>query len=172
MNPILKYTGIFFIYLILQVLLFNHLTLAETATPHVFLAFLLMLPPNLNFALTLVIAFAAGLLVDLFSINLVYGAHAFACVLMMGVRNAWISVITNRVAFRGNEEYMLHVQPFPWYVNYLMPMIIVHHLAYFILEAFGFQNFPITLSRIVFSGIFTFVWVFLLIMLFHKSNRR
>ena len=99
------------------------------------------------------------------------GLLSFSCVLMMSIRLTWVETITTRIAFRGNEDVFLKTQPFTWYINYLFPLILVHHIAYYLLEAFGFQNFGTTLLKIGTSTIFTFIFCLLLtILLYSKST--
>ena len=172
MNLVLRNTVIFIIYLLLQVFVFNHFTLFGVATPHVFLLVLLMLPINTRFPFLLLIAFGMGLAVDVFSFNTFKGLHAFAAVLMMSLRLVWVNVFTNRFSYHGAEEYLLQVQPPIWYVQYMFPLILVHHLAYYFLEAFSFAHFPLTLLKAGTSALYTFAIVLILTLLFHKTSKR
>ncbi len=171
MNQIFRQFGIFVVYLAFQVLLFNNITLFDRYTPFVFILFLLMIPITLSFPLTLVVAFVAGLMVDLLS-GYITGLHAFSCTLMMSVRNFWVNLITNRNAFRGNEEVILRIQPYNWYPQYLMPMILLHHLAYFLLEAVGGGNLGIALLKAGVSSVYTLIWALIFALLFYKSSKR
>lgn len=172
MNRILIQAGVFVVYLIVQVVVFNHFTLFDAATPHFFLLFLLMLPITIRYSILILISFFAGLAVDLLSFNFVKGIHAFACVLMMSVRLPLVNIITNRMAFRGNEETLLRVQPTIWYVQYLLPLIFIHHTAYYMLEAFSFDNFGWTMVKIISSTFFTFALCMMGTMLIYKPGRR
>jgi cell shape-determining protein MreD len=171
MNQIFRQFGIFVVYVALQVLLFNNITLFDRYTPYVFLLFLLMIPITLSFPLTLVVAFVAGLVVDLFS-GYITGLHAFACTLMMSVRNFWVNVITNRNAFRGNEEVILNIQPYSWYLQYLLPLIVLHHLSYYLLEAVGGGQLGLALLKAGVSAVYTFIWSIIFALLFYKSSKR
>jgi cell shape-determining protein MreD len=172
MNQIFRQFGVFVLYFTLQILLFNNITLFDMFTPHVFTLFLLMIPITLNFPLTILVAFFAGLLVDLFGFGLLTGLHAFSCVLMMSVRNLWVNVITNRIAFRGNEDVLLYIQPYPWYIQYMLPLILLHHLAYYILDAMGGGNLGMALAKAGGSAVYTFIWAMIFALLFYKSSKR
>lgn len=172
MSSIFRHFGIFILFLVLQVGVFNLLTLENTATPHVYLLFLLMLPLQIRFSVLITIAFFAGLAVDIFSVGGVKGLEAFSATLMMGLRGLWLMVISNRSYIRGNEEYFLTVQPLQWYPQYFFPLILIHHFAFYTLEAFGFQDFHITGAHILFSALYTFAFCFLFTVLFYKSVRR
>lgn len=172
MNLVLKNAVVFVIYLLLQVFVFNQFTLFGVATPHVFLIVLLMLPINTRFPILLLLAFGMGLAVDLFSFNTFKGLHAFACVLMMSIRLLWVNVFTNRFSYHGAEEYLLQVQPPLWYAQYFLPLILLHHLAYYFLEAFSTANMGLTLLKVGSSALFTFAIIMVLTLLFHKTSKR
>jgi hypothetical protein len=172
MNILLRQSAIFLIYLLLQVFVFNNFVLFDLATPHVYLLFLLMLPLNIRFSLTVLVAFFGGLMLDLFSVDLFRGLHAFSGVLMVSLRKFWVTVITNKVAYRGSEEYLLQMQPTPWYVQYLLPLILVYESAYHFLEAFSFGDIGMTILKIGLSTLYTFVICLIFTLLIHRGNKR
>lgn len=172
MTLILKQSAIFLIYLLLQIFIFNNFVLFDLATPHVYVLFLLMMPITIRFPILVLVAFAAGLMLDLFSVNAFRGLHAFSGVFMMSIREFWINIITNRVTYRGNEEYLLQLQPTPWYIQYQLPMIFIYEICYQLLEAFSFSNFGNTLLKIGLSTVFTFAICFIFTILFHRGSKR
>lgn len=172
MTLLLRHTAIFLIYMVAQLLIFNHLTLWEMASAHVFLVSLLILPVNTPFSLLLLAGFATGMLVDVFSAGAFKGISSFACVLMLSLRNAYVGLITNKVSFRGSEETLIRVQPFVWIIQYLLPLIIVYELAFHFLEAFSFAHVGLTLLKVGASTVFTFVLCFIFITWIHQDNTR
>ena len=172
MNLLLKHIALFFIYLLLQILVFNNFTLFGVATPCVFLVFLLMLPMSTRYPILVIVAFLSGLTLDLLSDGLVKGVHAFSAVLVMAVRGFWVWGITNRANYRGSEDYMLQVQTLPWYLQYLVPLVVLHQIVYCFLEAFSLDNVPYTLLRIGASSLFTVLVVLIFTLLFHRETKR
>lgn len=170
MNIWIKNILTFVALLIGQTLVFDNFTIANVATPHVFLVFLLMLPLNIRFPLLLLIGFSTGLMVDIFSTNQAIGIHAFSCVLMLSLRNFWIEIVTTRQAFKGKEGVFLQMQPIQWYINYLGPLILINQITFYLLEAFSFQNFGLTLLKIVSSTLFTFILVFGFTLLIYSQS--
>ncbi|MDB4285904.1 hypothetical protein N9933_01220 [bacterium] len=168
MNPYIKHILIFLAYAFFQIFLLNELIVAQVATSFVFLLFLLMLPLNIPSWALYLIAFSTGLVIDFFSYTDANGIHAFSCLLMMGAREFWIGFITAS-SYRTVGEVSFENQNLLWYAIYLLPLIFVHHFAYFFLEAFGMQNFLITLLKIFTSTIYTFVLCFLLCTVFYKK---
>ena len=155
MQKIISLALSFILLLISQILIFDRFTLGGIATPFVFLVFLLLLPLSFNFAISISIGFFAGLFIDLFSHNYLAGLHAFSCVLMMALRVGWIKMITTRNSFKGDEDDFISSQSLYWYLIYFPVPVLIHHFAYFSLEAFSFSGFGITLLKILGSAIFT-----------------
>ena len=75
----------FFIYLVLQVLLFKSLVLFNTAFCFLYVAFILFLPIEFSTLALMFIGFGLGFMVDIFYDSL--GLHAFTLVLIAYVRN-------------------------------------------------------------------------------------
>lgn len=170
MNRILPQIAAFLAYLLAQVLFFDHFTLFRMATPYVFILFLLMIPVTIPLGAYMLIAFVSGLLIDMFSTHTLIGLHAFSCVLMVVLRDPWIDVFTNRTSFKGKEDMFLRMQPFNWYVTYFVPLLFVHHLAYYMLEEFGFGNFGYTIGKVFFSVLFSAFFILSGTYLFYKRK--
>lgn len=172
MNILLRQSAIFVIYLLLQVFIFNNFVLLDLATPHVYILFLLMMPLNVRFPVAVVAAFLGGLFLDLFSVDLFRGLHAFSGVLVMSLRKFWVNIITNRVTYRGSEEYLLASQPTPWYVQYLLPLILIYEASYHFLETFTFGDFGMTMLKIALSTLYTFAFCMIFTLMFHRGGKR
>lgn len=169
MNLVFKLTGIWLIFAFFQIMLFDSMPIGQLARPYVFLLFLLMLPANMSKAAQYLIAFGAGMFIDIFTHTI--GMHAFACVLMMAVRPYWINILTGTTN-RTKEELAFGTQALSWIASYLFPLIFVHHLTFFLLEASGdvFQHFGLVLLKILTSSLYTFVIVFLVFGIFYKQS--
>ncbi|MEM7369096.1 MAG: hypothetical protein AAF587_10895 [Bacteroidota bacterium] len=168
MSEILKYGVAFLIYLFFQVFLFTDLVLFQLATPFIFLLFLFMLPVDTPIPLQYVIAFVLGLLVDVLTTPQAIGLHAFSCLLAVGARSRLLPIIGTS-QMRHVQELDLKSQNSTWYITFLLPLIFIHHLAYFFLEDFTFQYFFHTLLKVISSTIYTFIICYLLTHLFYKK---
>jgi hypothetical protein len=169
MNQVLKLTGIWLVFAFFQIMLFDSMTIGQMARPYGFLLFLLMLPPNMNRVVQYLIAFGCGLFIDVFTQTI--GLHTFSCVLMMALRPFWINIITGTVN-RSKEELSFGSQTLSWIASYILPLIFVHHLSFFLLEAsgFAFQHFSRVLLMIFSSSVYSFVICFLIFGIFYKSS--
>jgi hypothetical protein len=167
MSEILRYILAFVMYLLLQIFLFNHLTLFQVATPFVFVLFLFTLPLDLNRTALYLLSFAVGLAVDVFSEGGATGLHAFACTLAVAARPLVLN-ITSSSNVRSSSDITIRNQNTIWLSSLLLPLIFIHHLAYFYLEAMSFQYFFYTLLKVVSSTAYTFAIAILLAYLFYK----
>ena len=82
----------FFIYLLYQVLILKNIVLFNTAFCFLYVAYLFFLPVEANPLFLMIAGFLMGFAIDIFYDSL--GLHAFSCVLVMYVRNYWLTLIT------------------------------------------------------------------------------
>ena len=82
----------FFIYLLYQVLILKNIVLFNTAFCFLYVAYLFFLPVESNPVFLMFAGFIMGFAIDIFYDSL--GLHAFSCVLVMYLRNYWLSAIT------------------------------------------------------------------------------
>ena len=171
MNPTIRHTIAFVLYLFFQVFFFNEFTIGQVAIPFVFLLYLLMMPMQLSTPVLYLVAFGMGLLVDILSINFKTGLNASACLLMVAARPFWIRFIIGS-NYRSLEEVNMREQNLFTYALYLFPLILLHHTAYFLLDAWPYitRHFPMMLARIASSGVYTFILCLLLGVLIYKRG--
>jgi hypothetical protein len=161
----------FFIFLFLQVFLFNKLTLVLNDRAHIFLLFLLMLPFSTNPAIIMLTAFASGLMIDLFSHNLYYGVHSFSAVMMVSLRKPWVHAFSNKVGARNSEDFNISGQTTAWTLSFLASMIFIHEFFYYLLDAFSFNWFHITFMKMIAGTIISLFICYLLFILFYRNKK-
>ena len=157
----------FFLYVLFQVLLLKNFILFDAAFCFAYVAFILMLPLELGPLALMLIAFGTGFSVDIFYDSL--GVNAAASVFIAFLRPYWLNIVTPR---GGYEEIIipnLKTMDLGWFFIYTLPLIFVHHLVLFFLEAGGFGLFFFTLSKVFFSTILTFFVIVLAQYLFYKK---
>jgi hypothetical protein len=143
----------FFLYLMAQVLLLKNLVLFNTAFCFLYVAFVLLLPIEINQLALMIIGFVLGFAIDIFYDSL--GLHAFSLVLVAYLRNYWLSSITPQGGYDGGEGPTLVANGFQWFLVYTVPLVFAHHFALFFIEAGGFATFWFTMLKIVSSLLFT-----------------
>lgn len=159
----------FFIYLFYQVLILQNVVLFHTAFCFLYIAYLLVLPVETNPLALMGIGFIMGFAVDLFYDSI--GLHAFSCVLIMYLRNHWLSNLTPQGGYNSNDIPSLSLNGLQWFTVYAGPLVLIHHATLFFLEAGGFTLFWFTLWKIITSTFFTLVVILIAQFLFPSRRR-
>lgn len=152
-----------------QVVLFKGLVLFDQAFCFAYILIFLLLPMDTNPLLQLVLGFVIGLSVDAFYHTL--GVHAAACVLLSYVRFYWSQFMTPNGGYDAGPRINVRTQGLEWFLTYAYPLILVHSLLLFFIEAGGFGLFWLTLSKAFYSSIFTLVVVIIIQYLFYKKMK-
>ncbi len=159
----------FVVYVILQLFFVNKLVLFDQTFCFFYVGFLLFLPQNLGKIYQLILGFAIGLLVDVFFDTI--GIHAAASVLLMFLRPSWINFTTGG-SLEDGEKINIRNLGLTTFVTYIIPMIIIHHLAIFSIEGYGFSGFWAILVKSLTSSIFTAVVLLTIHLILLPTKRR
>lgn len=148
----------FLLYLFLQIIFFQRLILFDTAFCLPYIGFILFLPLSFTTVALMVLGFLLGLLIDFFQNS--QGLHASAAVFVGFIRNFWLDRITPPGGYETSGD-----QPFAslgviWFLYYTIPILLLHHLLLFFIEAGGFSMTGITLLKTISSFFFTFMVLF------------
>lgn len=144
---------VFLVYLSLQIFLFDNMVLFRTAFCFVYLGFILLLPLQISHTLLIAVSFLAGLVVDMFYST--PGINASASVLVGFLRPYWLGMITPRGGYEEIDIPRLKTLGFTWFITYAAPLIFIHHLSLFIVEAGDLFNFWFVLNKTFFSTLYT-----------------
>ncbi|HEX7016693.1 MAG TPA: Rod shape-determining protein MreD [Cyclobacteriaceae bacterium] len=159
----------FFLYLALQVVIMKHVVLFHTAFCFVYVAYLLLLPVEVNPLVLMGLGFVLGFTVDIFYDSL--GMHAMASVLIMYLRNHWLNLITPQGGYDTNAVPNLSMNGTQWFLIYLMPLVFLHHAVLFFIEAGGFQLFWFTLWKALASTLLTILIIVIFQFMFGEKKR-
>lgn len=160
----------FFIYLLYQVLILKNIVLFNTAFCFLYVAYLFFLPVESNPLFLMLVGFLMGFAVDIFYDSL--GLHAFSCVLVMYIRNYWLTLITPQGGYDTNATPSIAINGIQWFLVYTFPLVFTHHAVLFFLEAGGFGMFWFTLWKAVTSSIFTTIVIIVVQYLFPSGRYR
>ncbi len=142
--------------LLLQLPLIHKVKLFDQAFAFFYVGFLLFLPTGLSRTYLMIVGFASGLLVDVFTNT--PGMHALSCVLIMFLRNFWITIIKDDWREIGNINFStLNALAF---FTFLLPMVILHHGFLFFIENGGFHLFWNVIKKVIFSSFLTTIILF------------
>ncbi len=152
---ILREILLFVILVLLQVLLFNRISIFGLAVPILYLYFLIKLPYGRNRFYVIISGFLLGLIIDIF-LN-TPGMNAAATTIVATFR----SVILN--LFYPKNEYeelvpSIHVSAVA-FIKFTIVMVLLHQTLLFFIEAFTLFNLIGTLMRIGASSLLTIILI-------------
>ena len=159
----------FFIFIALQVFLFQYLVLFNSAFCFVYVAFLLFLPIQLPPVVLLLMGFTTGITVDTFYDTA--GIHAGACVLLAYIRPYVLRFLMPRDDYDANDSVNIRLMGWRWFITYALILLFLHHLLLFFLEVGGIKMVGFTLLKVGASTLYTFIVVVILQLLFFSARR-
>ena len=146
----------FILLVLFQVLVLNNIQFLGYINPYLYILFILSLPVQMPRWFLLILAFALGLTIDIFSNT--PGMHAFATVLVAFFRGGIIKLFTN-LEEGNNPTPSFHTFGVSAYIKYVVLIVIIHHSTLFILEAFSFSHFWILSAKILLSSLVTILLI-------------
>jgi len=150
-----RYIFNFFFFIFLQVIILNKIEFSGFINPYLYVLFILTLPFETPGWLLLVLASIMGLSIDMFSNT--PGMHMAALLLMAYLRRFVLMRISPRDGYEVGTLPIPSFYGFPWFFKYAGVLVVIHHLAYFVLESFSFSNFFEVLGKTLFSSVFTLI---------------
>jgi rod shape-determining protein MreD len=158
-NSIIRYTIIFIVLILLQLLLFNNIQFSGFINPYVYIMFILLLPVEISPWLLLIISFFTGLTIDFFIGT--PGLHASATVLSGFLRPYVLRLISPRDGYDPGATPSMEIYGFRWFLIYTLFIVLIHHFSLFYLEVFRFADFLRTLLRVLLSSVFSVTFILL-----------
>jgi len=158
-NSALRFTLIFILLILLQLLLFNNIQFSGYINPYVYIMIILILPSAIPSWLLLLISFVTGLIIDLFMGS--PGMHTSATVMAGFCRPYVLNLISPRDGYESGSDLSMSAYGFRWYLTYAVIIVVIHHTVLFYLEVFSFSGFFRTLLRVILSSVFTIAFILL-----------
>ena len=153
----LRNTLRFILLILVQVWVLNNIQFLGYINPYIYILFILALPVKLNRWIVLLLAFATGMCIDMFSDTL--GLHTFATVLIGFLRAPVLKLVAS-YEDNVNFEPSFHTIGVAGYVKYAIALVLIHHFTLFYMEAFTFTHFWITFYRALLSSAVTILLIF------------
>lgn len=157
LNDIVKYSGIFVLLLLIQILVMNNIGFSGYVNPYIYLLFIILLPLEIPAWLLLIIAFFTGLTVDLFTATA--GLHTSATVAVAFVRPYILRVIAPREGYDLGDEPGIRTKGFRWFIIYVVLIVFIHHFTLFYVEVFRLKHFLHTLLKVILSSLFSILFI-------------
>lgn len=166
-NDIINNITRFIILVLLQVLIVQNIHLGSYIVMFPYVLFILLLPFETPRLFLLAFAFITGLVIDMFYDTI--GMHAAACTLMAFTRYYLLKFIAPRDGYEQGLQPNIEDMGAQWFITYAGVLILTHHLLFFYLEIFRWNEFFKTFLRVILSSIGTFVFIYTIQFLFYKT---
>lgn len=168
MNKVISiHTLRFFVLILFQVSIFNHINFMGYVNPYVYILFIAFFPIQNNRMLFLLFSFLLGLGVDLFSDS--GGIHAAAALSI-----AYIRPVILKFSFGStyqNHNIKFDTEALVTKIIYIALLSLLHHFVLFTLEVFSITKTILVLQKTLFSSIFTILLCVVLSVIFSRNTK-
>ena len=148
-NLIIKNIFRFLALVFFQISVLNNVYLGGYANPFVYILFILMLPTNMNKTAMLLVSFASGFTVDIFSCSL--GLHSFAATLVAFARIIFADRILTKDKSEDINTPSVKSVAFSTYTIYVTILTLIYCLAYYSVESFCMYDIGNVIIRSILS---------------------
>ena len=172
MNPTVIHLIRFTALILMQVLILKNIDLGSYAYYFkiwIYPLALLMLPLRLPAGIILTLAFATGIIVDMFYNSA--GMHAGACVAMMFFRPLFINILEPRGGYDNNPLPSRIKLGTPWLLKYTAFCLAVFVVVYSLNETFLFEKINMALIKAVFTYLVSFPVIILPVFIFNMGGK-
>ena len=143
----------FLILGLLQVTVLKNLVLGSYSSCFIYILPLLLIPLEVGTITLMVVGFIFGISIDTFYDT--PGIHAASSVLVMYLRPVLIRILTPGGGYDVGTQISAADLGWVWILSYFIPLIFIHHLALFFIEAGYLGMFWLTLGKAFMSMLFT-----------------
>ena len=143
------------LFLFLQSFIFNQLEIS--ASIHVMIAplYLFLLPFERSKLSLLIMALVLGIAIDATSNT--FGLHTSSLLLFAFLRPIIFRVFSPREGYDSLKSPSIFDMGNRWFISTFSILLFSHHLWFFILEAFSFNETLLILQKTILSGVISFV---------------
>ena len=134
MNSFIKKIFVFIGLILFQTLVLNNINIHGVLNPYIYFLFILLLPFETTGWGVLLLSMFLGLILDFFAGTV--GMHAFAAVMVGGLRLFVINVISQKGQDLGKYP-TIKTRGFTWMALYISILTIIHHFTYFFIESWS-----------------------------------
>ncbi|MDY0101740.1 MAG: hypothetical protein RBS07_02315 [Lentimicrobium sp.] len=158
----------FFLLIIVQVLLLDHVNFYGYANPALYIFFILLLPFEVPGWLLLISSFLLGFSVDTFSNSV--GLHSASATLIAFIR-PWAIRLAG-----APPEYELNLKPgiadmgIRWFFAYSLIMVFAHQLSFYTIESFRLAEIGHILLKTIIGSALTLTLIIIVEYLFMRRR--
>ncbi len=170
MNNFLRHSFRFVALIFIQVMVLNHIHIGGYVNPFIYPLFIMLLPFSMPHWLLLFLGFGTGFTLDLFMST--PGLHTAATVLVAFVRPYIVRLASGAPLPESASEPTIAVMGSRWFFSYSISLIIIHHLALFLLESFDPQHLSDSIYRLLLSAPLSEALILMLVYFFQPPRKR
>ncbi len=170
MNRFLKYTVLLAVLLLLQIFLFDNLSLSVYITPLIYTAFFVMLPADINSGLLLGLGFATGIAADFFMGTA--GINTIASLAVCFARPAIINLTLGKETSRESNTPIPREQGAKRWLRYAALLVLIHCTVFFLCESLSLHYIWFTLLRTLCSSAVTLLIVWFIASIYPARSYR
>jgi hypothetical protein len=160
MNVVYKHIIRFVVFAFLQALVFNQLNIGFGIHLMIQPLFIMLLPFEMGVISLMGLAFLMGIIIDIFSNT--YGLHASSLVMMAYFRPLVFKFYGPREGYDPLKEPNVFDMGNRWFTYVFGILLLIHHLWYFLVEIFQFNQILFILQKTIFSAVPSFLICLLL----------
>ena len=160
MNNLTKNIIRFIVFAVLQTLIFNQLEIGYGFHLMIHPLFIMLLPFEMGVISLMGLAFLMGIIIDIFSNT--YGLHASSLVMMAYFRPLVFKFYGPREGYDPLKEPNVFDMGNRWFTYVFGILLLTHHLWYFLVEIFQFNQVFFILQKTIFSAVPSFLICLLL----------
>lgn len=166
----LKYFLRFLLFLLLQIFLFDRLSLGIYLYPCPYILFLLLFPFSYRTAPLLLWGFAIGIGIDMGGSGLL-GLHTSAALVLALIHKGVLHSLYTKEAFDNIAVPSIRTLGWSRFIAYVGFCVLIHHVVFFSLESYMPRFWGQNILRLLCSGAFNIVFITLLSFLFVPLRR-
>lgn len=165
---LIRYFIYFLALVLLQTLLFNHVSLGPGLIPFVYILGLLLLPLEIQNWILLIYSFALGISVDIFSDTLALNTSALLFAALL--RPIVIQLLAPSEGYEVGTLPSYFSFKFGRFLIYIGIIVLAHQLVYFSLDIFEFAKIGVVIFKAFINTIYTLTFIFIIHLLFLKNK--
>ena len=157
-NILLRNITRFIALVFIQVFIFNNIHLTGLGViPIIYILYIILLPFETPKWLVMILAFLIGFSIDIFSDTL--GLNAAASVLIAFIRPVILNYLAPRDGYEIGSFPRVYYLGVNWFIKYASSLVLIHQLAYYLLESFSFESFFIIFFKIIIASIISILLI-------------
>ena len=168
-RDLISYFIRFSLLIIVQIFLLNNVQFSGLLNPYLYVYFLIVLPVDFSPNIGLFVAFAMGIIIDMFSQTM--GMHTISAVFLAYARPYILRYMAPRDGYEFSRNVSIKQMGWLWFLTFSGLMVFLHHFVLFFTESFRMSGLGYTMLKAVGSSLLTLTLIIIVQLLFTRSPK-